>query len=97
MTGSDFQRPRYSKDSGRLSTTLSDYMETRLNSCVLDFGESKENKHAETMQFAMVSQLSKYLKLMTFQERCLSYAIECTSEKLLRLSVTINFTKDERR
>ena len=29
-TGSDFQRPRYSKDRERPSTTLSDYIETRL-------------------------------------------------------------------
>ena len=43
----------------------------------------------------IVSQPSKCLKFMTFRD-ILSYAIECKHlVKLLRLSITINFTKDE--
>ena len=45
---------------------------------------------------SIVSKLSKCLKFMTGMS-CHTQLNTCTSVKLLRLSVTVNFTKDERR
>ena len=50
-------------------------------------------------QITIVSQLSKCLKFITFREGCfvIRNRMQVLKVKLLRLSITINFTKDERK